>query len=224
MGVFDVLFGSEDEVRQMPTKTPQQMKLLNQNIGQARQLGQGGFKDALSILQQYLDPQSDIYKNFEQPYLNEYYQQTLPELAERFGGLNAMGSGLQTSGFGQALGAAGANLQGQLAQMKQQYQRQSIQDLLNQYNQMTSQGLGTNTFENAYQPGNTGIAGPLLQGAATAAGTAIGGPAGGFLANQFSSLFNPQKNQSNPFGIGQPQSSGGGYQGSFGPLPNFQGY
>jgi len=211
MGFFDFLFGTEDKVEQMPTMNPQQMKLLNSLISQQGKLQKGGYGDAMSLLQQYLNPQSDVYSNFEKPYLQEFEQQTVPGLAERFAGLGAMGGGLSSSGFGQALGAAGANLQTQLASMKQQYQRQSINDLLNQYNQLTNTGLNARTFENTYQQGSTGLLGGLGTGLAGGIGTALGGPLGGAIGSGIGSLFNSGTGKNN-------SSSGNGYKGSFGNL------
>lgn len=169
------LFGNPDEYQQLPTMNRGQQKRLNRLGGQIDELQGGGYGDAMSILQQYLDPQSDIYRNFEQPYLQQFEQQTVPMLAERFAGLGAQGGALSSSGFGQALGTAGANLQTQLAQMKQQYQRQSINDLLSQYNQLTGQYLGARPFENIYQPGSTGLIGGAANAFAQGFGRTLGG-------------------------------------------------
>lgn len=188
-------FGNPDQFHQIPTMTGGQQKGLRDVGNQIYQLGQGGYQDAMSLLQQYLDPQSDVYRNFEKPYLQQFEQQIVPGLAERFAGMGAMGGGLSSSGFGQSLGAAGANLQTQLAQMKQQYQRQSINDLLNQYNYLTGQYLGARPFENAYQPGSTGAFGGIASGLGTGIGFAAGGPlgaaAGSGIGNWFSNMFNP---------------------------------
>jgi hypothetical protein len=113
-----------------------------QNLG-----GQGGgYENAMGILQGYLDPNSSQYQNFEAPYRQEFEQQTVPGLAERFAGYGGMGGGLSSSGFGQALGAAGANLQTNLAQLKSNLQRSSISDILNQYNQLSSGVLGAQPY------------------------------------------------------------------------------
>lgn len=204
-----------------------QERTLN-NVNQAQnQISKGGYKDAMGLLQQYLDPNSEIYSNFEKPYMQQFEQQTLPGIAERYAGGNAMGGGLMNSGFGQSLGAAGANLQTQLAQMKQQYQRQSINDLLQQYNQLTNQSLGARPFENVYDPGTQGqlgFGGKMLEAAATGLGTAFGGPLGSAAAKGASNLFQSigQEEQSNPFSAGTPgQPSQSGYTGRFGNLPNY---
>lgn len=199
----------------------QQRTLKNVNASQ-NQLSQGGYQNAMGLLEQYLNPNSDVYKNFEKPYQQQFEQQTIPQLAERFAGANAMGGGLMTSGFGQSLGAAGANLQTQLAQMKQQYQRQSINDLLGQYNQLTNQSLGAKSFENVYDPGTQGqlgFGGEILKGGLTAAASIFGGPAANNLFNSMGS----GSNASQPFSAGTP-GGGSGYKGTFGNLPSFGGF
>ena len=220
--ILDSMLEPDSPFQQVPTKTKEQQGLLNQNIQQAEELGQGGYKDAMGLLQQYLDPNSEVYKNFEKPYMQKFEQETLPGIANRYAGANAMGSGLMTSGFGQSLGAAGGNLQAQLAQMKDQFRRQSINDLLNQYNQLTSTSLGTNTFENVYTPPTEDPLTNLLTTGLTAGATAIGGPAAGALTNWATNAFK-SNSQSQPFSAGTP-GNGQGYQGRFGNLPNYGGY
>lgn len=143
-------FGSQQASgpQQLPTKNKQQMQLLQQmlgSLGAGGQLGQAQGQ-GLGILQQYLDPNSDIYKNFEAPFMQKFEQQTVPGLAERFAGMGAMGGGLSSSGFGQALSSAGSNLQTQLAAMKSGLQRSAINDIFGQYNQMANLGIGTDPF------------------------------------------------------------------------------
>lgn len=215
--------GRDPSWNKVSNYTSQQRGLLKNDIGQANQLQKGGYGDAMSILQQYLNPESDIYRNFEAPYRQEFEQQTIPGLAEKFAGLGAMGGGLSSSGFAQSLGAAGANLQTQLAQMKQQYQRQSINDLLGQYNQIANRGLGARSFENTYDPGTQGqlgIGGNILNAGLTAAATAFGGPAGGAAYKGLSNMFQSGMNQEKT-NLGGGSSS---YQNSFGQLPNFGGF
>lgn len=186
-----------------------QNRTLNNVNNAQNQLSQNGYQDAMGLLQQYLNPNSEVYANFEKPYLQQFEQQTLPGIAERFAGGNAMGGGLMTSGFGQSLGAAGANLQTQLAQMKQQYQRQSINDLLGQYNQLTNQSLNARPFENVYDPGTQGqmgFGGKLLEGAATGLAYGFGGPLGGAAAKGLFGAMN--QTQSEPFSQGGLSSQG----------------
>lgn len=195
-GIFDFLFGNKPENKQQSVLTGGQNNLLNQIISQLGQMQNGGFGDAMSILQQYLNPESDIYKNFEQPYLNEFNQQTVPGLAERFSGMGAMGGGLSSSGFGQALSSAGGNLQSNLAAMKTDRQRQSINDFLGQYNQQSGQALGTRAFENQYYPGTGGLFGNLLG----SLGSGLGSAGGLGLANYAGNNFFGNSGRSNFYG------------------------
>lgn len=221
--------GREPSWEKVSNFTPDQQRLFSKDI-QRTQQSAGGYQNAMGILQQYLNPESDIYKNFEQPYLNEFNQQTIPGLAERFGSLNAMGSGLMTSGFGQALGAAGSNLQAQLASMKQQYQRQSINDYLNQYNQSLNRGLNTQSFQNVYDPGKQGQLGPggeAMKMGATVAASIFGGPGGGAAVNALTGALqggaqggSTGMSSINPFSVGGQS----GYKGTFGSLPGFGGF
>lgn len=87
----------------------------------------------MKLLRGYLDPNSEQYKDFEAPYMTQFNEQIVPGIAERFAGAGAQGGALSSSGFGQALGGAGAQLQSNLAGMKENIRRQSISDILQQY-------------------------------------------------------------------------------------------
>lgn len=148
----------KDKLNKIPAKTPQQNRVLSGILDQLESGGlKQGYGQGVDILQQYLDPESNIYKNFEQPYMDQFEQQTVPRLGERFAGFGAEGGGLSSSGFGQALSSAGSNLQTQLASMKSGLQRSAISDLMNQYNQLTGSALGTDSFAYAHQPRGTGF-------------------------------------------------------------------
>jgi hypothetical protein len=165
------LFGEDDKLKQLENLSPEQQQILQQLLGNVQGMGgQGAYGQATNLLQQYLDPQSDIYKNFEAPYRQEFEQQTVPMLAERFAGQGAQGGALSSSGFGQALGAAGSNLQTNLAQMKSGLQRQSISDILGQYNTMAGLGLGTQPFSYYNKPGHQGFLPTMATGALKAFG------------------------------------------------------
>lgn len=165
-------FGKDDDnyPEQLPTMSPEQEKILKAQLQKIQGMS-GGTDNAMSLLQQYMNPNSNIYKNFEAPYMQKFEQQTIPRLAEQFAGFGANSGALSSSGFGQALGAAGANLQTDLAAMKSGMQRSSINDYLGQYNTMTGQALNSQPF--AYyqqQPGGGAMnsfaantAGPMMQ-------------------------------------------------------------
>lgn len=104
-----------------------------------------------------------------------FAQQTIPSIAERFSGLGAQ----RSSAFGQQLGQAASGLETNLASLGSQYGLQNQQQLM-QYI-LSLLGLGTQrTFENAYIPRQSGFlqnAGTALIGAApkAAALAATGG-------------------------------------------------
>jgi len=153
VGLLNQGKGNGNEPSQIPTMTPEQEAILGQLTNMVQNQG-GGANKAMGLLEKYMDPNSDIYKNFEAPYMQKFEQQTIPRLAEQFAGFGANSGALSSSGFGQALGAAGANLQTDLAAMKSGMQRNSINDYLGQFNTMTGQALNAQPF--AYyqqQPG-----------------------------------------------------------------------
>lgn len=145
--------GDQFGLSKMPTMTGDQQGILNnilQQLGQGGQLGQG-YGQALGGLQDFMDPSSEAMQRFADPYMRQFNQQTVPGLAERFAGAGATGGALSSSGFGQALGGAGAGLQEQLASMKTGLQRQSMGDIMNQYGGMSQQALGARPFGYAEQ-------------------------------------------------------------------------
>lgn len=176
MKLSQFLFGQDEKLKKLENLNPQQNELLSSLLSNllGMQGPGGGYQNAIGLLQQYLNPQSDVYKNFEQPYLDQFNQETVPMLAERFAGLGGgMGGALSSSGFGQALSSAGSNLQTNLAQMKSGIQQNSIQALLNQFNTQSGLGLGTSPFSYLQKQGSAGLVPSLLTSLA-------GGFAGGF--------------------------------------------
>lgn len=146
-GLLDWLFGSS-EMKKVPTMSKQQTALLNQlmqMLGGGGQLGQG-YQGALGLQQQLMDPSSQAVEQFSAPYMQQFEQQTIPGIAERFAGAGAMGGGLSSSGFGQALSSAGGNLQAQLAALKAGLGQQAAGSLMSQYGGMAGMGLGAQPF------------------------------------------------------------------------------
>ena len=121
-------------------------------------------------------PQADLARQ-------QFQQNTIPTLAERFSGL---GSGSQrSSAFAGELGQAGAGLESQLAALGSQYglqQQGLLQNLL---------GLGlTPQKEHFYKPGEEGALSRGLGIAANFGGQALGGylGGGGSIGNILSSI------------------------------------
>lgn len=170
MSFSDFLFGKQSKTKKLNAMSPEQHQFLSQLMNMLSpegQLGQG-FGGALNLQSQLMDPSSAAVQQFSQPYINEFEQQTVPGLAERFAGMGAMGGGLSSSGFGQSLSAAGGNLQAQLAQLKAGLGQQAGQSLMNQYGQMSQLGLGAKPFGYMHRPGSPGymaqLAGAYMSG------------------------------------------------------------
>ncbi len=173
-GFMDWMFGSEDKFKKLDTLSPEQKQMFQQ-LSQMLQGGMGS-QQAMQHQQQMLDPSSEAYKKFAQPYMNEFEQQTVPGLAERFAGMGGgMGGGTSSSGFGQALSSAGSNLQQNLAGMKTGMQNQAAQSIMQQFMQMMGMGLGKDTFAYGHQQANPGVASTAVANFASGAGKAVGG-------------------------------------------------
>ncbi len=183
------LLGSPDKLKQIPTGTPEQTALHNNILQQAMGMGQqgGGYDQAQQYYNSLLQPGNDAYNKFAEPYMNQFNEQTLPGIAERFAG----GGALSSSGFGQALGGAGAGLQAQLAQLFAELQSKAAGAQTNQYNQLAQQGLNHEQFAYQKQPGSAGFLGPFLSAIGTAAAGPIGNAAGQGFTGGINSLFKP---------------------------------
>jgi gas vesicle protein len=162
-------------LKKIQTMTPEQLNQLKQDLqmlSSEGQLGQG-FEQSLSNLRELMDPSSEAQQRFADPYMKQFEQQTLPGLAETFAGKGATGGALSSSGFGQAVGGAGANLQSYLAQLKNDLMRSAGQDLMSQYQTTANRSMSAQPF--GYQPQSA------QQGSGTSAlqGWAQGGFQGG---------------------------------------------
>lgn len=181
--LWEMLFGKGDKMSQVSTKTPQQTQAIN-SISQTGGLSDNAAFGAGSDFLQRLFG-GDI-SAFEGPLMQQFNQQIIPDIAERFGGMGAGSS----SGLNQALSQAAENLQTQLGAQRSQLMLSALPQLL-QFaqqpinNQLNASGMGT--FENVYQQGDYGLFGGLMQSAAPGFG-AFGQAVGKNLGNR---LFPP---------------------------------
>jgi hypothetical protein len=165
-GIWDTLFGSQGKTEKLPTMNPQQLEQLQQIMQMLSPEGKLGQGQAMSLdrLMEMLDPSSEAQQRFADPYMQQFEQQTVPGLAERFAGAGATGGALSSSGFGQALGGAGAGLQSQLAGLKSQLQQSAMKDLMGQYQNLSQTAMGAQPFAYQQQPGQQGLVQGALQG------------------------------------------------------------
>lgn len=145
--------------------TPEQLGALNNILGllSGGQTSQGfqnsPFAQAFNQGQQY---QPINFAPIEAQARKGFYQNTIPTLSERFASLGGSGTA-RSSGFAQALGQAGTNLESNLAAQKAKYDfaGQGLQNSANaqRFNQaMSALQLGlTPQFENTYFPAQPGF-------------------------------------------------------------------
>lgn len=168
MSLFDMLFGSQSQMKQLPTMTPQQQQLI-QSLFSGLQGGESNLP-GMSYLQGILSGDPEAFKEFEAPALRQFNEQVVPGIAERFSGMGA--GGRKSSAFQSQLATAGSklseNLSAQRANLKQGAMSQ-LQGLLG----MSMQPQ----FENVYMQGQQGLMSPLLQGLGS--GFGMGGGFGG---------------------------------------------
>lgn len=174
-------FGSDGEVEQLDLFDPRQKQeftnFWDNPIQSSSLYGAGS-----SYLQSLLSNKPNAFAEFQAPYLQQFNQQVLPGISERFAGMGTGAGGLNSSAFRQTLGMAGSGLQSTLAQLRQQLLSQASQQALGYAQQPYSNllaGLNVRPYENIYKAPNSGIGQSLLGGAAgAAAGFALGGPPG----------------------------------------------
>ncbi len=186
-GLGEFLFGSKDKMKKVPTGSPQQQSFHNNILSQLQQMlqGGGGYDQSQKYYQNLLQGGQEGFENFSDPYMQQFNEQALPEIAERFAGAGALSS----SGFGQALGGARAGLQSQLAQLFSALQNQAAGSLTNQFNQLGQTGLNYQPFAYQNKKGNAGFLGPLAGGIAGSFAGPLGSALGGMAGQGLSSLF-----------------------------------
>lgn len=154
-GLFEFLFGSGGQLKQVPTMTKEQKGFLSQIFQQlgGMQAPGGTYGLAQQRLQEQLMGGDEAYNAFAAPYLRQFQEEIVPGLAERFAGAGALSS----SGFAQALGGAGAGLQERLASLRAQQQQGAIGSALGQYSNLAGMALGAQPFGYYSRQGQSGL-------------------------------------------------------------------
>jgi hypothetical protein len=156
------LWGSTPELQKKATGTKQQMQFGGQDIIsmlQQMMQGGGGLNLANQYDQSFLNGGQEAYNQFAAPYMQQFEEQLLPQIAERFAG----GGALSSSGFGQALGGAASGFQANLAQLFSQLQGQAAQRQQGQFQNLSQIGLGYSPFAYHEKAGSVGAMIPLLE-------------------------------------------------------------
>jgi len=166
-GIGEWLFGNSPKLKKKPTGTAAQQQFGGQDlIGMLQQMmGQGGGLNQANQYDQGLlgggpgqGGQQGAYEQFSNPYIQQFNEQVLPGIAERFAGNGALSS----SGFGQALGGAASGLQSQLAQLFSQLQGQAAGRQQNQFQGLSQLGLNYSPFAYHEKQGTQGFLAPFL--------------------------------------------------------------
>ncbi len=171
--VKEWLFGSSPKIKQKPTGTSQQQQFGGQDLIAMLQqmMGQGGgFQQANQYDQGLLSNDPEAFNKFSAPYLQQFQEQILPQVAERFAG----GGALSSSGFGQAVGGAATGFQAQLAQLFSQMQGQAAQRQQGNFQNLSQIGLGYSPYAYHEKQGTSGFVAPFL--------TALAGGASGMFS------------------------------------------
>jgi len=154
------LTGDPGGFSQQDLMNPQQQQLMSQLLG-----GLGApTASSLEYIQKILSDDPEAFADFEAPFKQQFEQETVPMIAERFAGLNAGSS----SAMNQTLGEAGSNLSTQLAGLRANLKGGAMQQLQG----LMGQGLQP-TFQTSYQQGTPGFLGALGSGLSSAGGSAF---------------------------------------------------
>lgn len=144
----------------LSTFNPQQASSFQQLLSSLGQPGQ----QAANYWSELLSGNSDAFDRFAAPYERQFHEQTVPGLANQFGGLGALSS----SGFQQALGQAGAGLSENLAALKEGMRGDAASQSMNSLQNL----LGMQT--QAFVPKQQGFLRQLLLGLSGGFGQGIG--------------------------------------------------
>ncbi len=199
-GILGSIFGSRDKLRQLPTMDPFQQQAF-QRMFQNPINESPLYSSGASYLQQLLSGSPESTQAFEAPYLQQFNQQIVPQIAERFAGMGTGAGAGNSSALYNSLSQAGGNLQTNLAGLRSGLQMQALPQALGYAQQPYSNTLAASQvspFAYQNQRGQQGLLGGITGGLGQGAGMGLGLGAGGPLASYFSSLFGG--GQQSPFG------------------------
>ncbi len=123
-----------EQLKERPRYSPEQQQMLSELLEGVK----AGNKDAIAYYQKILSDDPEAFADFEKPAMDQFNQQTVPNILER---LNAGGGMNKYSGaVTQQLAQAGRGLSGDLASQRANLKSNAIQGLQN-YSQMGLQQL-----------------------------------------------------------------------------------
>ena len=152
--------GKQEEFGQQQTYGPEQMQMYQKMMSQMGGPMNQGFDYLNQQMQGYAPGESPMEKMAQQ----NFSQKTAPGIAETYAGAGAGSSG----GFGQQMGAAGKDLDVQMAGMRQDQQSNAFKQMM----QMLGMSMGQQPYANLHRPQEMGAgsaAAPGLMQMGTAA-------------------------------------------------------
>lgn len=113
--------GSQDKIKQYDPYSTEQRGYMDESL----QGAQGQLGNIFKWLNSILNDDPSAYEDFEAPFMQQFQQQTIPQIMERFAGMGAQSS----SALNQTLGEAGKNLQMGLASQRAGLKNNAMQQL-----------------------------------------------------------------------------------------------
>lgn len=114
-GLFGFGKGKKDKIKQTPNYTPDQINFINDLLQQAK----AGNQNAFEYLNSILSDEEGVLEDFQRPALDQFNNEIIPGILERFTGLNAGRSSALEQTLGQAAKGLATNLSAQRAGLKQ---------------------------------------------------------------------------------------------------------
>ena len=136
-------------MQQYPTMAPWQTELLKHyakhpSVGMPSATKQPIFQSGMQYLQGIMSQNPEMMKQFEAPYMRQFNEQIMPNIAEQFAGAGA----LESSGFQNAAAGAGTDLMERLAALRSGLGMQASQQAL---------AYGQVPFQEEYQRQGLGL-------------------------------------------------------------------
>lgn len=184
-GVLGLLGGGRDKpkkIKQLQNYTPEQQQQLDRLLQMAKE----GNEDAFKYIQSILSDEEGAFDAFEAPAIEQFQEQTVPSILERFNRGGGMSKG--SSAVNYSLGQAGRGLSRDLASQRANLK----QNAMTQLNQMTSPAYGqrTTNYTTGGQQGAFGMLAPAAaQGYSSLLNSNQQNQSGGF-GQQFTNLMN----------------------------------
>lgn len=171
----EFLFGKDPEMKPFNEQSLQSLLQLLQGGGLE---GNSLYGSGASYLQNLLSGNPEAFRNFEAPYMQNFQQNIIPGIAERFAGAGTGAGAGSSSALNNSLAQAGRNLQTDLAGLRSGLQMQALPQALGYAQQPISNIFGAaQAIPNQYyeNPAKQGTLQELLKAFAQGAGKSIGG-------------------------------------------------